>query len=381
MLTFIKAKFEYNDTEISIDFPCTENTLRTKLMELHAPAASTELFLKEMEYPSELSHLENTFVNIDELNFLAKRMDSFFGDEEWQFFEAMKLENFSSLKDLINLSFNLDKYTLIQNIGDMQKIGVDYTMNTQGCMPADEVNDPKYAELGRKLLQSGEGIFTEHGLLFKDSSRPFEELYDGQVFPGYVYDGGVLVVAAAKYKEKTEYLYLPCESLAIDKALDRLGAGCAEDCEISLEDFMTNHPAWIKRMETLCSSEGVYALNRFTKAINSADMDLDKLLAVSEYADVSDSKGLAAIAEHVGDFLFIKDAKDYEDVGRFYAENEQEYSLNPEMEDFFDFDGFGAYMAEERGGEFLSSGFVCMQDGAELSEILDDDETMTMAGM
>ena len=50
-------------------------------------------------------------------------MDSFFGDEEYQFYEAMKLEGFDTLPDLINLSFNLNRYPLIQDIGDMGKIG------------------------------------------------------------------------------------------------------------------------------------------------------------------------------------------------------------------------------------------------------------------
>lgn len=381
MIAYIKANFQYNDRQVTIDFPCSESELRTKLIELHAPEDSTELFLKGMEYPLEFSVLENTFVNLDEMNFLAKRMESFCGDEDMQFFEAMRLEKFSSLKDLINLSFNLDKYTLIQNIGDMQKVGVAYTLNTQGSMPVDGMDDPKYAEIGWKLLQSGEGIFTEHGLLFKDNCRPFEELYDGQVFPGYVYDGDVLVIAEAKYNEKTEYLYLPCEALAIDKAVRRLGAGCADDCEISLEDFSVNNPAWIKRLRELCRAEGIYEANRLAAAINHADKELDKLTAAVEYADVDSAEGLAAVAEHLGDFVFIKGAKDYDAVGRFYTENEHGYDLNPEMEDFFDFNGFGEYISEACGGEFISSGFVCMRDGMELSEIFDTEETMTMGGI
>lgn len=381
MLTFIKANFQYNDNEIAIEFPISENALSSKLRELHAPEDASKLFLREMEFPAEFAVLENTFVNLDEMNFLAKRMESFCGDEDQQFFEAMKIESFSGLKDIINLSFNLDKYTLIQNIGDMQKIGVDYTMNTQGSMLTAEMNDPKYADLGRKLLQSGEGVFTKHGLLFKDKSRPFEELYDGQVFPGYVYDGNVLVIAEAKYNEKTEYLYLPCEAPAIDKALRRLGAGCADDCEISLEDFTMNNPAWTERMKELCRTEGIYEINRLAGAISHADMDLDKLTAAAEYADVDSVKGLIALAGHLGDFVFIKGAEEYDAVGRFYTENEPEYSLNPEMEDFFDFDGFGEYMAEANGGGFISSGFVCMRDGAELSEILDNDEAMTIGGI
>lgn len=377
----IKARFQYDDNEITIEFPVSENELSSKLMELHAAAETSTLFLVEMEYPLEFMFLENTFVNLDELNYLAKRMDSFFGNEELQFFEAMKLESFTSLKDLINLSFNLDKYTLIQNIGDMQKVGVEYTLNTQGSMPSDEVNDPKYAKIGRKLLQSGDGVFTEYGLLFKDGSRPFEELYDGQVFPAYVYDSGVLVIAEAKYKEKTEYLYLPCESLAINKALIRLGADCEDSCRISLTDFTANNPAWMERLKELCRTEGIYETNRLVEAINRADTDLEKLSAAAEYADADSTKDLIALAKHLDDFVFIKDAEDYETVGRYFAESYPKYDLNLELEDFFDFDGFGEYLAETNGGSFISSGFVCMQEGAELSEILDSDESMTMGGM
>ena len=381
MMADIKAKFQYNDTEVSIAFPCSESELRTKLAKLHAPDDTAELFLAKVEYPTEFAVMENTFVNLDEMNYLAKRLDSFFGNEELQFYEAMRLEGFTSLKDLINLSFNLDKYTLIQNVGDMQKVGIEYTLNTQGGMPADDTDNPKYAEIGRKLLQSGEGIFTEHGLFFKDKSHPFEELYDGQVFPAYVYDSGVLVIAEAKYKDKAEYLYLPCESLAIDKAFRRLGADGEDSCEISLTDFTTNNPAWENRMKDLCRTEGIYEVNRLAEAVNCADMDLDKLTATAEYADVDSTKDLIALAEHIGDFVFIKDAEDYETVGRYFAETDPKYDLNLELEDFFDFNGFGEYLAEANGGEFISSGFVCMKDGAELSEILDSDEDMTMGGM
>ena len=47
-------------------------------------------------------------------------------------------------------------------------------------------NDPKYAQLGRGLVQSGNGIFTEYGLLFVDENTPFNEVYDGQVFSAYI---------------------------------------------------------------------------------------------------------------------------------------------------------------------------------------------------
>lgn len=100
----------------------------------------------------------------------------------------------------------------------MGKIGREYLLTVKGCLPADDADDPKYAEFGRELIRSGKGVFTEHGLLFVDENTPFVRDYDGQTFPAYLYDPGVLCVAKSEYGGKTEYLYFSCEEEAIDKA-------------------------------------------------------------------------------------------------------------------------------------------------------------------
>lgn len=220
----IKLKIKYGNSQTDIRFPCTEKEMNAALERIHAEDVTPlELYVSEVIFPEELGCLQDRFVNLDEVNFLGKRMDSFFGDEEYQFYEAMKLEGFDTLPDLINLSFNLNRYPLIRDIGDMGKIGREYLLTVKGCLPVDDADDPKYAELGRELIQSGNGIFTEHGLLFVDEDTPFQRPYDGQTFPAYLYDPGVLCVAKAEYDGKTEYLYFPCEEEAIDKAFTRLG--------------------------------------------------------------------------------------------------------------------------------------------------------------
>ena len=101
--------------------------MRAALGRIHAEDVTPlELYAAEVVFPEELSFLQNRFVNLDEVNFLAKRMDSFFGDEEYRFYEALKSECFDTLPDLINLSFNLNRYPLIQDISDMGKIGREY---------------------------------------------------------------------------------------------------------------------------------------------------------------------------------------------------------------------------------------------------------------
>lgn len=132
----IKLKIKYGNSQTDLRFPCTEKEMNAALERIHAEDVTPlELYVSEVVFPEELGCLQDRFVNLDEVNFLGKRMDSFFGDEEYQFYEAMKLESFDTLPDLINLSFNLNRYPLIQDIGDMGKIGREYLLTVKGCLP------------------------------------------------------------------------------------------------------------------------------------------------------------------------------------------------------------------------------------------------------
>ena len=374
----IKLKIKYGNESTDLHFPCTEKEMNAALERIHAEDVTPlELYVTGVVFPEELNFLQDRFVNLDEVNFLGKRMDSFFGDEEYQFYEAMKSEGFDTLPDLINLSFNLDRYPLIRDISDMGKIGREYLLTVKGCLPADDEDDPKYAKLGRKLIQSGKGVFTEHGLLFVNENTPFQKLYDGQVFPPYVYDSDVLCIARAEYNGRSEYLYLPCEEKAIDKALARLGTA-PENAKITLEDFSVNNPKWFERFKQIAADEGVYELNGLTNAINSADTDLKKLWLVAEYAEVEDAGQLARLAENIGCFKVIEDVSDYEDVGRYIVDNNDCYALHPELEDYFDFNGFGEHIAEEYGGKFVGGNFIYNDTDTSLLDILYQDKPMTM---
>ena len=377
----IKLKIKYGNESTDIRFPCKETEISAALERIHAEDVTPlELYVAEVIFTEELNFLQERFVNLDEVNFLGKRMDGFFGDEEYQFYEAMKLEGFDTLPDLINLSFNLNRYPLIRDISDMGKIGREYLLTVKGCLPADDKDDPKYAQLGRGLVHSGKGVFTEHGLLFVDGNTPFQRLYDGQVFPPYVYDSDVLCIVRAEYNGRSEYLYLPCEEKAMDKAFARLGAA-PENAKITLEDFSINNSKWFDRLKRIDADEGVYELNRLATAINSADTDLKKLWLVAEYAEVEEAGQLARLAENIGCFKVIEDVSDYEDVGRYIVDNNDCYALYPELEDYFDFNGFGEYIAEEYGGKFIDGNFIYNDTFTSLSEILCQDKPMTMGGM
>ena len=215
----ISAMLAYEGKYLTVDFPCTENVLAELLREMDAAADIHDMWVHAFVKPLEFYRLEQQSHNLDELNYLAKRMDSFSDRELRQFYAAMSQEKFYDIPALINLTFNLNRYTVVQDISSPTRIGVAYAVDQDGVLPANDRDNPRYAAIGKELIASGRGILTEHGLLFVHENIPFEKVYDGQVFPAYDYYGNSMAEAAVFYDGKQETLYLPDDSLAIQKAV------------------------------------------------------------------------------------------------------------------------------------------------------------------
>ena len=71
----IKLKIKYGNSQTDLRFPCTEKEMNAALERIHAEDVTPlELYVSEVIFPEELGCLQDRFVNLDEVNFLAKRM-------------------------------------------------------------------------------------------------------------------------------------------------------------------------------------------------------------------------------------------------------------------------------------------------------------------
>ena len=135
-----------------------------------------------------LNRTEMLTVNVEELNYLAKRLDSFDTGEAAQF-QAMahKLELFE-LKDLINLTFCCQQATVITDFSDLDAVGHDHYMNLHGgSASVDELNKLDGEETARRLIENGGGTITPYGVVY-DNGMKLEQVYDGRFFPCYYYE-------------------------------------------------------------------------------------------------------------------------------------------------------------------------------------------------
>ena len=387
MVSMIKIRIRNAGHEIDVRFPISESELFAKLSEINAVEgrnAAQSAYVTGVYWPEKFSALKNWYVNLDELNYLARRMESFDTLEYDQFLIGITKLDSKEVKDLINLTFNLHRFTLCQDVSSYGKIGRAYVLNTEGSVPAYDEDDPKYAAIGKELIDRGLAQITAKGLLIYNPFDELTEVYDGQTFPEYYYENS-LASADVSYNGRTELILLPGEELAIKKALARLGAPSDQDCEIKFCLNNGDDNAWEERIEGIIRSEGLYAANKMLRSLDTGDMDWDKLTAAVELADVKSAANIAAVAEHLEEFGFIPDAKDESDIGHFLVDNVDEYRMNIEMEEYFDFSGFGEYFAEEHDGQFVSGGFIYFGSDRTWDEFLDEleseDEGMDMGGM
>ncbi len=265
----IKATIQNSPYCTEIRFPCSETELSKKLGEIGmnpehlAPMA----MVLEIE-PSELSVLTDCDVSLDALNYLGKRLDGMDKLERKQFLAVLSCDEAEigyGLKNIINLTYNLARFTLIEDTDDVERVGRIHMLNVHGFLSESEYKNKEWlaAEV-MKLLESGTGIDTEYGKLYINEEIPFEENFNGTTFPPYLYNGSPVAVDIG-YMGLTEMVELPCEEIAIKKALCRLGADDILDCKVEVDSSRDISDRWSERISEVEKTKDIFGLNNLLK--------------------------------------------------------------------------------------------------------------------
>ena len=106
-----------------------------------------------------LNRLTTQSVNVDELDYLAKRLDSFSEGENIKF-EAMASKlNLSSIRDFINLTFCCQRATVITDFSDLERIGKVHALTVSGeSMPVEAFERLDYRAVALDLIQRAPGM-------------------------------------------------------------------------------------------------------------------------------------------------------------------------------------------------------------------------------
>jgi hypothetical protein len=324
-----------------------------------------------------LKVLEGNSVNVDELNYLARRLESFDSNELLQYQGAIAREGFHTIKDLINLTFCVADYAVISDFSDLEKVGTNiYFAQHGGVASKDELRNTDRRALAMDTLNSGRGIITPYGVVFKFDGE-MEQFYDGRFFPRYDYTGdNVLIIGVASKndlssEQNTAWLYMPMPDSCIEKALLRVG-------ETALSDVM-----FLPNMEgTLAEGitcrinferETMRSLNDMCKAVYELDpKELQKLEAVVDFVQADSAMKIESLAKNLGLFDFIPDISNANEYGQYMIRNSGHFDYDDNLDEFYNYSKYGLQRMKNEDGHFTSYGYICYQGAISFDELLSD---------
>ena len=335
---------------------------------------------------SVLKCTEKLTVNVEELNYLAKRLDSFDVGEAAQF-QAMahKLE-LSELKDLINLTFCCQKATVITDFSDLVAVGRDHYMNLHGgCAKTAELQALDGEGTARQLIESGSGTVTPYGVVY-DNGMKLEQAYDGQFFPFYYYEPHATTVAVTSKSEPedaahTTWLYLPMVQEEIDRALQRAGIADPADAHIRLEDTQLPNEVNVLLDTEHESLADLNALAQVTDALSTGD--IKKLGAAVTLAKPQNAEQVKNLAENLDLFDFAPGAHSPAEYGKYMIQQSGHYEFDENLDEFYDYEGYAQQRINDEDGMFTDRGYIAYKGHISLEEVVDGGhcDHMEMGGM
>ena len=330
---------------------------------------------------SVLKRTEMLTVNVEDLNYLAKRLDSFDTGEAAQF-QAMahKLELFE-LEDLINLTFCCQQATVITDFSDLSAVGRDHYMNLHGGSAKTEELDALDGEVtARKLIESGSGTITPYGVVY-DNGMKLEQVYDGRSFPCYYYEPNAITIAvtAKPEPEDTEHiawLYLPMAQEEIDRAIQRAGITVPADVRLRLEDTqLPNEVDVLLDME----QDSIADLNALAHAVDALSSDdIKKLGAVVAMARPRTAEQVKNLVENLDLFDFAPGAHTPEEYGKYMIQQSGHFDYDESLDEFYDYEKYGLQRMNEEDGMFTDRGYIAYKGDISLAEIMDGSQSSHM---
>ena len=257
--------------------------------------------VSEQENP--LHRFEGQTVNMDEVNFFAKRMESLTEYERKVLSVYAEDYGVATMQDLINLTFSMKGLSLLTDFSDARQVGERLYLDEFLGMSEEEKAQTNFIEFAKKTLKESRlevlpyGVFVDHGF-------QMQEVYNGKNFPPFVAsDEIVAVVEVQNKREDTEFFYLPMDICSMNKVKERLQVQDYWEMEVIEIENLHLPEILVPTTEDLREVEQLTLFNEMCHAVKRFDeVKMNQLAMVVEFTGLCDFPDVAYIATHLGEF-------------------------------------------------------------------------------
>ena len=338
----------------SIELPLSDEELNFQMRQMGIRETIPKgKLVKVSEKDNPLQKLEGQFLNMDEVNFFARRMEHLTEYERKVLAVYSNDCDVSTITDLINLTFSMKGLSLLTDFSDASQVGVRLYTDEFSEIPEEQMN---FTEFAKNALKESNVKVLPYGVLV-DHGFELLEVYNGKTFPKFIVpEETVVVVEVQNTTGDREYLYLPTDICSMDKVKERLQVReyremkVAEVKNLRLPDTLVSIPEDINEIQQLTLfNEMCRKVRRFQEA------ELKQLATAVQFTGLINFSNVAYIATHLNEFEINPTVHNDEEYGKYLITESGLFEVDELLLPHINYAAFGA---DKKAGTFEVSGYV-----------------------
>lgn len=338
----------------SIELPLSDEELNFQMRQMGIRETIPKgKLVKVSEKDNPLQKLEGQFLNMDEVNFFARRMEHLTEYERKVLAVYVNDCDVSTIKDLINLTFSMKGLSLLTDFSDASQVGVRLYTDEFSEIPEEQMD---FTEFAKNALKESNVKVLPYGVLV-DHGFELLEVYNGKTFPKFIVpEETVVVVEVQNTTGDREYLYLPTDICSMDKVKERLQVREYREMKVTevknlrLPDTLVPIPEDINKIQQLTLfNEMCRKVRRFQEA------ELKQLAAAVQFTGLINFSDVAYIATHLNEFEINPTVHNDEEYGKYLITESGLFEVDELLLPHINYAAFGA---DKKAGTFEVSGYV-----------------------
>ena len=322
-----------------------------------------------------MCRMSGTLANVDELDWLGKKLESFDQYELLQFSAAAERFGLYSADEMIDLSFCANEMTVISDFSDLGKVGRKHYLTVHGAADTEELETLDGKELAQALISGQPGTVTQFGVVYNNGVR-LEPVYNRKQLPqNWIAETCIMEVEigtkGAEAANAHEWVQLRVTRVRLERAMLRAGIASCGEMQMLVTDSRLPD-------EVICAlnfeHESLFELNRLCQICsNFTEQDFEKLGAVCQLAKPTCAENLRHLAENLDQFDFAPGVHTPEEYGRYMIQKSGHFEYDENLDEFYNYGDYGVQRMLQEDGVFTDRGYVAYRGALTLDELMRDD--------
>ena len=322
-----------------------------------------------------LCRMNGTLANVDELDWLGRKLESFDQYELLQFSAAAERFGLCSADELVDLSFCANEMTVISDFSDLERVGRKHYLTVHGAADTKELEKLDGKELAQALISGQPGTVTQFGVVY-DNGVQLQPIYNRKQLPqNWLAETCIMEVEigtkGVEAANAHEWVQLPTSRIKLERAMRRAGiASCGEMQMLVTDSRFPDEVDCVLDFE----HESLFGLNQLCQACaDFSEDDFAKLGAVCQLAKPTCAANIRQLAENLDQFDFAPNVHTPEELGKYMIQQSGHFEYDENLDEFYNYGDYGVKRMLQEDGVFTDRGYVAYNGVLALEELMRDD--------